>query len=163
MYTTTSAGGTLGPMFHIARAGYVARGGLDPALPGDASVTGSNGRADIRLQIGEDGELYILSKSDGMIRALLGPGMGADFDEDGDVDGADFLTWQQNLGTAGNHARGDADGNGLIQADDLQMWQVEFGEPTPPATAVPEPSSLAMIGLAALAMAGGRARTRGRS
>jgi hypothetical protein len=162
-YTTTTSGGTLGPMFHIARAGYVARGGLDSALPGDASVTGSSGRADIRLQIGEDGELYIMSKSDGMIRALVGPGMGADFDEDGDVDGSDFLTWQQNLGTAGNHARGDADGNGQIEADDLQVWQVEFGETPTPAAAVPEPSSLAMFGLAAMAMACRAARAKRRN
>ncbi|MBA3485420.1 MAG: hypothetical protein H0T51_26800 [Pirellulales bacterium] len=98
LYSTTSSGGVLGPMFHIARAGYVARRGLDPALPGSASVTGGNGRADIRLQIDEAGELYILSKSDGMIRALVGPEADADFDQDGDVDGSDFLIWQRNRG-----------------------------------------------------------------
>jgi hypothetical protein len=151
-YTTTISGGTLGPMFHIARAGYVARGGLDTGLPGDASVTGNNGRADIRLQVGEDGELYIISKSDGMVRALVSPGIGADFDQDGDVDGSDFLTWQQNLGAAGDHDSGDADGDGLITADDLQMWRDEFGPPSTRAAAIPEPGSLAMLGLAALAL-----------
>jgi hypothetical protein len=57
-------------MHQIARATYAARGGLDPNLPGGASVTGAFGRSDIRLQMGLDGELYLLSKADGMIRAL---------------------------------------------------------------------------------------------
>jgi hypothetical protein len=61
-----------GPMFQIAEAGYESRGGLDPNLPGGASTTGAFGRADIRIQIGADGEPYILSKSDGMIRSVIG-------------------------------------------------------------------------------------------
>jgi len=61
-----------GPMFQIAEAGYEARGGQDPNLPGGASVTGAFGRADIRIQVGADGEPYILSKSDGMIRSVIG-------------------------------------------------------------------------------------------
>jgi Glucose / Sorbosone dehydrogenase/PEP-CTERM motif len=61
-----------GPMFQIAEAAYEARGGQDPNLPGGASVTGAFGRADIRIQIGADGEPYILSKSDGMIRSVIG-------------------------------------------------------------------------------------------
>ena len=72
-YTTSPASGpVLGPMWHIARSTYVARGGEDPNLPGAADVTGGNGRTDIRIQIDEAGELYILSKSDGMIRAVVG-------------------------------------------------------------------------------------------
>jgi hypothetical protein len=62
----------LGPMFQIAETWYEFRGGLDPNLPGGASITGPYGRSDIRLQIGGDGELYIVSKSDGMIRAIVG-------------------------------------------------------------------------------------------
>jgi hypothetical protein len=51
-------------------------------LPGGAAATNGQdidlvpygkGRADIRLAMGGDGELYVLSKSDGMIRQLLGP------------------------------------------------------------------------------------------
>jgi hypothetical protein len=72
LYTTlATATEILGPMHQIARAGYVARGGLDPNLPGGAAATGANGRTDLRIQLGADGELYLLSKSDGMIRALV--------------------------------------------------------------------------------------------
>ena len=58
-------------MFPIVEAAYHARGGKDPDLPGGAVVSGS-GRADIRFAVDAAGELYILSKSDGMIRAVTG-------------------------------------------------------------------------------------------
>jgi hypothetical protein len=62
-----------GPLFQIVDAAYHARGGTDPNLPGNAGVTAPYGRADIRIQVDENGELYILSKSDGMIRAVVSP------------------------------------------------------------------------------------------
>jgi hypothetical protein len=53
----------------------------------------------------------------------------SDFDIDGDIDGRDFLTWQQNLGllTGATHAVGDADGNGMVNGADLSRWQPKFG------------------------------------
>jgi hypothetical protein len=150
-YGTTTTGGVLGPMFQIARAGYVARGGLDPALPGAASVTGGNGRADIRLQIDEAGELYILSKSDGMIRALVGPEADADFDQDGDVDGSDFLRWQLNAGTAGGLRQGDANADGFVDGKDLDYWSQRFGDASPLTAVVPEPGAGVLTGMATLA------------
>jgi glucose/sorbosone dehydrogenase len=56
-------------MFPIVLAAYRARGGKDPDLPGGSVVSGT-GRADIRFAVDGAGELYILSKSDGMIRAI---------------------------------------------------------------------------------------------
>ncbi len=58
-------------MFPIVESAYHARGGKDPDLPGGAMVSGS-GRADIRFAVDAAGELYILSKSDGIIRAVTG-------------------------------------------------------------------------------------------
>lgn len=70
-----------------------------------------------------------------------------DFDEDGDVDGADFLKWQQ---------------DGLSPAD-LQAWELNYGMgATPPVSgisAVPEPSSM-VLGLLGFALAGGLRRKR---
>jgi hypothetical protein len=57
-------------LFPIAETGYHSRGGKDPDLPGRATVSG-NGRADARLAIDAAGELYIYSKTDGMIRAIV--------------------------------------------------------------------------------------------
>jgi hypothetical protein len=57
-------------MAPITEAAYHARGGRAPGLPGVAKV--AEGRSDIHLCVDSDGELYILSKSDGMIRAIVG-------------------------------------------------------------------------------------------
>jgi hypothetical protein len=53
-----------------------------------------------------------------------------DFDDDGDVDGRDFLVWQRNNGSAA----------------DLAIWQKNFGTGTLLASvAVPEPSAVVLI------------------
>jgi hypothetical protein len=77
----------LGPvnrrLFDIVAAEYARKGGNAPGgsvLPGSTNATNGNdpdgipyggGRADIRLALGGDGEIYVLSKSDGMIRQLV--------------------------------------------------------------------------------------------
>lgn len=58
--------GTLAP---ITETAYHARGGKAEHLPGGARVSG--GRSDIRFAMDSDGGLYILSKSDGMIRVVV--------------------------------------------------------------------------------------------
>jgi mono/diheme cytochrome c family protein len=50
---------------------YRARGGRGERLPGAAAVSG-RGRVDYRFAVDHDGELYILTKSDGMIRTIVG-------------------------------------------------------------------------------------------
>ncbi len=79
-------------MFDIVAETYARKGGMpapDHVLPGNAAATTRSqdpahaeaktdpegvayggGRADIRMALGGDGELYVLSKSDGMIRKL---------------------------------------------------------------------------------------------
>ena len=76
----------------------------------------------------------------------------ADFDDDGDVDGADFLRWQRGFGTGTTLAQGNADGDGDVDAADLAIWKTQFGSTglaTGSAAAVPEPAGL---GLACLAL-----------
>jgi glucose/arabinose dehydrogenase len=58
-------------MSPIVETAYHARGGKDPDLPGNSTVSGAS-RVDMRLAMDANGELYILSKSDGMIRAVVG-------------------------------------------------------------------------------------------
>lgn len=70
-------------LFDIVADEYAHRGGNVPpnVLPDYANATSGNdadglpyggGRADIRLAMGGDGEIYVLSKSDGMVRLLAG-------------------------------------------------------------------------------------------
>ncbi|HMI48772.1 MAG TPA: cytochrome c, partial [Gemmatimonadaceae bacterium] len=54
----------------ITEETYRKRGGTGQKLPGFAVVAG--GRVDMRFAQDNDGELYILTKSDGMIRKLVG-------------------------------------------------------------------------------------------
>jgi mono/diheme cytochrome c family protein len=49
---------------------YRARGGKGEALPGMGAMAG-RGRIDLRFAVDNDGELYILTKSDGMIRKVV--------------------------------------------------------------------------------------------
>jgi hypothetical protein len=58
-------------MFPIAEAAYHRRGGKDPDLPGVSLVSG-NARADAQLGIDASGELYVLTKTDGVLRAVVG-------------------------------------------------------------------------------------------
>ena len=80
--TSCRSGGTIPPISRsrgqlyptiapIVSAAYHTRGGRDPDLPGTGAVAGS-GRVDLRFAIDRDGELYLLSKSDGVIRAVTG-------------------------------------------------------------------------------------------
>ena len=84
------------------------------------------------------GRIYAMAyetSPDTAIEAGAGiPELTADFDLDGDVDGADFLNWQQGLGTTRTAA-------------DLVNWRAQFGQPgaTAAAAAVPEPGSLALL------------------
>jgi hypothetical protein len=55
----------------IAQAAYQARGGKDPDLPGRGTVSGSR-RADARFAVDAAGELLVYSKTDGMIRQVVG-------------------------------------------------------------------------------------------
>ena len=47
--------------FPVVLAAYKARGGVDPDLPGQSTVSGP-GRADVRFAVDGEGELYLLSK-----------------------------------------------------------------------------------------------------
>ncbi len=76
-------------------------------------------------------------------------GADADFDQDGDIDGSDFLAWQRGFGSGMTLAQGDANGDGQVDDLDLAAWQSQFGVAASIAlqatTAVPEPSSMMLV------------------
>jgi hypothetical protein len=53
----------------------------------------------------------------------------ADFDEDGDVDGADLAVWKAGFGTIGiaTNRQGDADGDRNGEGADFLVWQRQLG------------------------------------
>ena len=68
-----------------------------------------------------------------VVSTVIDPGAriihGPDFNEDGYVDGRDFLAWQRGFGiTSGaTAAQGDADSDGDVDRHDLAMWREEYG------------------------------------
>ena len=70
----------------------------------------------------------------------------ADFDEDGDVDGADLATWQAAFGTG---AGGDTDSDSDSDGADFLAWQQSYTGSTG-LSAVPEPATLGLVCFAGL-------------
>jgi hypothetical protein len=110
---------------------FEAPGGLD--IPGwtlTEFITNDSGVIDsAELTGGADGQIFLKAFAGG---GPLDPPQG-NFDNDGlpagDVDGADFLTWQRNLGLMGTATReqGDATGDMNVNGDDLNIWKSNFG------------------------------------
>lgn len=78
----------------------------------------------------------------------------ADFDQNGFVDGMDYLTWQRSFGmlTGATLSDGDADGDGDVDEDDRMIYENNIGPVLGPLAAVlhvPEPGTLSLgaIGL----------------
>jgi hypothetical protein len=71
----------------------------------------------------------------------------ADYDDNGRVDGGDFLKWQRTLGSKSDLAA-DGSGNGMIDAADLAVWRSALTSAN--TTLVPEPLA-ASVNLAFLA------------
>ena len=92
------------------------------------------------------------------VTAIAAPVEDADFDNDSDVDGGDFLIWQRGLG-AGTNATGDANGDNQVNATDLAIWKTKFGMPA--AAAVPEPAAVVLaLGAAAAMVVAAKSRRR---
>ena len=89
-----------------------------------------------------------------------------DFNDDGQVDAADYTTWRDTLGSS--VARGfDADGDGdtLITLADYDVWRAKFGTIYSAgsgadlrSTVVPEPGALSLMGCVAIGLMVGRRR-----
>jgi hypothetical protein len=168
-----------------AGGAYVVTGYIDGVLAGSSTVsTAPNGREAITdiLHLFTDHDFETAA---GLINSLafydeiltpeaiaalggatangiaVAPTVDADFDNDGDVDGADFLTWQRGLGitTGATNGQGDADGNGAVNAADLAAWKASFGPAAIGAAgAVPEPTTVVLVGLALGAVVANRRR-----
>lgn len=116
---------------------------------------------DFRVQFGE-----IIHSSfqhlriDSIILEESFPEESADFDNDGDVDGSDFLAWQTGFGIpdgTATPADGDANLDLNVNSLDFDIWKSQYGSATGAGSiatdAVPEPSSIAIVLLGLFAIA----------
>lgn len=93
------------------------------------------------------GATFSLDPYEVFILAAEPPNPAADFDDDGDVDGGDFLAWARGETTPG------------LYAPDLVDWQAQFGANSSNANAlatVPEPSALLLLVLGGFFLQSGR-------
>lgn len=110
-----------------------------------------------------DANLGNLTLSQGVVEFISESG---DFDNDGDVDGSDFLTWQTGFGSGSTLSEGDANGDGQVNAADFAIWESQHGTMNGSVSVsgalsgstVPEPNTLVLLLMAALAVTGGRRR-----
>jgi len=130
------------------------------------------GRTDLRLGQRPDGEIYIMTKTDGWIRLLTAePELPGDYDHDGLVDAADYTVWRDRLGQTSvtPYTGPDGDGDGQISAADYTVWKSHFGTAAgsgatasagDPAEAVPEPAAIVILLTFCLLRPASRATTR---
>jgi T5SS/PEP-CTERM-associated repeat protein len=77
-------------------------------------------------------------------------GLAGDFNDDGTVDGVDFLVWQRQLGgSVIPYSGADGDGNAVVNAADLNIWRDRYGNTSGLSSSttatVPEPASIALF------------------
>lgn len=86
----------------------------------------------------------------GSAAAILPPTLTSqgDFNQDGQVDAADFIVWRNTMGQTGANLGADANGDNQVDASDLTMWRSHYGMTVTAAAAgfaegasVPEPAA----------------------
>lgn len=132
-------------------------------INGDANTSFTLGSVAVAAPSGFSGSLSVIG--DDLILSLIEAiEANADFDASSLVDGADFLTWQQNVGFTGPpnlQPFGDANGDDVIDGADLTAWRDQYGtNPSTVATAstsaVPEPTALVLLLVSLTACAANR-------
>lgn len=121
-----------------------------PTLPRD--------RHDLRFGQTSDGEIYVITKQDGMIRQLVGAGLLGDYNGDGLVDAADYTVWRDSEGATGSGLAADGNGDGEVDGDDYGVWSAAYGDSRASSLSgsVPEPTGVLTAMLAFLAALIGR-------
>jgi gluconolactonase len=120
------------------------------------------------VEFGPDGDMLYITAGTSLYRILLNvpDPPSADFDIDGDIDGRDFLSWQQNFGIASGATKnqGDANNDGQVNQADLEFWQEQYGTgDTLQAMSIPEPTTASLLGaVLVLLSSGGSCRRKNR-
>ncbi|QDU56032.1 LamG-like jellyroll fold domain-containing protein [Aeoliella mucimassa] len=93
-------------------------------------------------------------------------GLQGDFNDDGIVNLADYTVWRDNLGADESTIANKGDGANGVDMADYNLWKANFGLSSSPVSglseaAVPEPSTLFMLVIGVVAVAGRKVRVAG--
>ena len=114
---------------------------------------GDYGAPEIIMQAEHRGDVTMIGEGHSLgFRVSQAPGLRGDLDGNGFVGQSDLgfvLDWWGQTVTAGNPLMGDPSGDGLVSQADLDTVLGDWGEGTLP---VPEPATLSVLGLGALAL-----------
>jgi putative glycosyl hydrolase len=90
--------------------------------------------------------------SDGLLQIVAG--LSGDFNEDGQVDAADYVAWRDSYGQIGAGLSADGNGDLRVNDADYMVWRANFGETLSgsgasiaTSGAIPEPTSAALVAL----------------
>jgi hypothetical protein len=150
---STSGGGTHQVKVYMDGSTTPQAFSVTASAPGNASYANSQS-AFLEMGVSDNDawgaiDVDFFSYKLGVIAPVAAPAADADFDNNGIVDGRDFLIWQRNSGVnnGANNGSGDSDGNGAVNAADLAVWKSQFGTAGLAASigGVPEPAGLAIM------------------
>jgi hypothetical protein len=98
--------------------------------------------------------LLIVEYNSGLLQATPNVLKG-DYNRDGTVDAADYVTWRDQLGTEVSNLVSDGNRNGMIDQGDYDVWKANFGLSAGSGAvsngSLPEPATLSLLLLTATA------------
>jgi len=104
---------------------------------GTISISGNQETITVPIYISESyPTVYnVLAVGKIVAKRTLPPTLRSDFDANGEVNGADLIIWQRNVGrsSGASRATGDADGDNDVDSSDLAIFKTEFGRSVTPA------------------------------
>jgi GH35 family endo-1,4-beta-xylanase len=127
---------------------------LSTSVAADHSINFNGYYGDYQISVGVYKGTMSLVKGTTNYAVNINVGQG-DFNYDGIVNAADYTVWRDTLGST-TDLRADADGDGMVDSGDYAIWQSKFGTTyvsgAGAATAVPEPTSIAILATGGLAL-----------
>lgn len=103
----------------------------------------------LEVEVDPNGLIVESNDANNLTRVLVDLNAPGDFNNDGAVDGADYVVWRKTLNRSVPRGSGaDSDGDGVVELTDLNPWRVDFGSGSEAGggqTTVPEPAAAAML------------------